>query len=81
MEIVSVGPTTHGPEGLRRELAAVAQRLEGNKLAIVYLPIDVDPDPYLAAASDGLGGPVVGMTTGGAAFTERGFTRNEPVAA
>jgi hypothetical protein len=81
MEIVSVGPTSNGPEGLRRELAAVSQRLEGNKLAIVYLPIDVDHERYLAAAADGLGGPVVGATTGGAAFTERGFTRSEPVAA
>jgi hypothetical protein len=81
MEIVSVGPTNSGPEGLRRELALVAQRLDGNKLAIVYLPIDVDHGAYLSAAADGLGGPVVGATTGGAAFTERGFTRDQPVAA
>ncbi len=81
MEIVSVGPTSGGPEGLRREIAGVAQRLEGNKLAIVYLPIDCDHASYLAAAGEGLGGPVVGATTGGAAFTERGVTRTEPVAA
>lgn len=81
MEIVSVGPTSGGPEQLRREIAAVARRLDGNKLAIVYLPIDVDHIEYLTAAADGLGGPVVGATTGGAAFTERGFTRTEPVAA
>lgn len=81
MEIVSVGPNTHGPEGLRRELAEVAARVDGNKLTIVYLPVDIDPTPYLSAAADGIRGPVIGMTTGGAAFTERGCTRTEPVAA
>ena len=81
MDIVSVGPTHGGPEALERELAAVAARMDGPKLGIVYLPIELDPEPYLAAASNGLGAPVVGATTAGAAFTERGFSRDEPVAA
>lgn len=81
MEIVSIGPSTGGPEGLRQEIASVANRLEGKKLGIVYLPYDADHSAYLAAAAEGLGGPVVGATTGGAAFTERGMTRDRPVAA
>lgn len=81
MEIVSIGPSVGGPEGLREEIAAVASRLEGKKLGIVYLPFDADHSAYLAAATEGLGGPVVGATTGGAAFTERGVTRDRPVAA
>jgi hypothetical protein len=81
MEIVSVGPTHGGPEALEREMAQVAARIEGPKLGILYLPISLDPGAYLAAASKGLGAPVVGATTAGAAFTERGFSRTEPVAA
>jgi hypothetical protein len=81
MEIVSVGPTSGGPEALERELASVAARLDGPRLGILYLPIELDPAPYLAAASNGLGAPIVGATTAGAAFTERGVTRTEPVAA
>lgn len=81
MEIVSVGPTKGGPEGLRRELRAVADSIEGDRLALLYLPIDLDHRAYLAAAAEGLGAPVVGASTAGAAFTERGFTETEPVAA
>lgn len=81
MEIVSVGPTKGGPEGLRNELRAVADSIEGDKLALLYLPMDADHGAYLAAATEGLRGPVVGATTAGAAFTERGHTRTEPVAA
>lgn len=62
-------------------MKAVASRLSGSKLAILYLPIDADHQAYLRAAEEGLGGPVVGATTGGAAFTERGVTRHQPVAA
>jgi len=81
MEIVSVGPVSGGPDALRRELAAVASRIEGPKLGIVYLPVELDAGTFLAAATEGLAGPIVGATTAGAAFTERGFTRDQPVAA
>jgi len=81
MEIVSIGPSTGGPEGLRREIAAVASRLGGSKLGVVYLPYELEHGAYLAAAAEGLGGPVVGATTGGVAFTERGITTDQPVAA
>lgn len=81
MDIVSIGPVAGGPAALENELKAVACRLSGSKLGILYLPIDADHGAYLRAAEQGLGGPVVGATTGGAAFTERGVTRHEPVMA
>lgn len=81
MDIVSIGPVAGGPAALEREMRAVANRLSGSKLAIVYLPFDADHGAYLRAAEDGLAGTVVGATTGGAAFTERGSTRHQPVAA
>jgi hypothetical protein len=81
MDIVSIGPVAGGPAALEREMRTVATRLSGSKLAILYLPFDADHSAYLRAAEEGLGGPVVGATTGGAAFTERGVTRHQPVAA
>ncbi len=81
MDIVSIGPVAGGPAELQREMSAVSKRLSGNKLAFLFLPIDTDHSAFLRAAEEGLGGPVVGATTGGAAFTERGSTRTQPVAA
>ncbi len=75
MDIVSIGPLEANLEQVRREFATVAERLEGRKLGFLYLPHDVDAAPLLKAACEGLGDRVVGATTGGAAFTERGFTR------
>ncbi len=80
MEIVSVGPIEHGPRALGREIAAVAKRVSGRKLGIVYLPSDADHRAFLTEAQEALGGVVVGATTGGAAFTERGHTRTGAVA-
>ncbi|MGH1345394.1 MAG: FIST signal transduction protein [Nannocystales bacterium] len=76
MDIASIGPLDVEPEQVRRAFEAVADRLEGRKLGFLYLPHDVDAGPLLKAACDGLGDRVVGATTGGAAFTERGFTRD-----
>ncbi len=81
MDIVSIGPVAGGPEQLQQEMKAAAGRLAGNKLGLLYLPTQVDHPAYVRAAQDGLGGPVVGATTGGAAFTERGVTHDQPVAA
>jgi len=76
MDIVSIGPLDADPEQVRREFETVAERLDGRKLGFLYLPHDVDAAPLLKAACEGLGDRVVGATTGGAAFTERGFTRS-----
>ncbi|MEX1368015.1 MAG: FIST N-terminal domain-containing protein [Nannocystaceae bacterium] len=78
---MSIGPVAGGPAELGSEMKKVAARLPGDKLGILYLPIDCDHAAYLRAAEEGLGGPVVGATTGGAAFTERGSTRTQAVAA
>lgn len=81
MDIVSVGPVTGGPAQLKQEMKRVAGNIRGEKLGIIFLPIDADHAAYLKAAEQGLGGPVVGATTGGAAFTERGITQTGAVAA
>ncbi|MCA9705739.1 MAG: FIST C-terminal domain-containing protein [Myxococcales bacterium] len=81
MDIFSIGPVAGGPAELERQMDAVSKRISGERLAFLFLPVDVDYGAYLRAAEEGLGGPVVGATTGGAAFTERGWTRTEPVAA
>jgi len=80
MELVSIGPLEADPQRIREEFAAVAARLAGNKLGFFFAPHDVDATPLLEAARDGLGDRIVGATTGGAAFTERGFTRTGVVA-
>ena len=81
MEIVSCGPLQPEPEALRKELASVAARVSGRKLGLVYLPANVDHAAFMSAARDGLGDAVVGATTAGMAFTERGCVRNGVVAA
>jgi hypothetical protein len=79
MEMVTVGPVM--PEALEREIAAACELIAGDKLVLLYLPIDADHAGLLAAARRGSGSRVVGMTTGGTAFTERGATVADPVAA
>lgn len=81
MDIVSIGPVAGGPAELERQMKQVAARLSGDRMALLFLPIGVDHLAYVRAAEEGLGGPVVGATTGGAAFTERGVTYDQPVAA
>ncbi|MGI5861923.1 MAG: FIST signal transduction protein [Myxococcales bacterium] len=51
------------------------------KLGLLFLPIDAPHAQILELAGEQLGAPVVGATTGGAAFTERGFTRDGIVGA
>src|SRR5262249_3120292 len=46
---------------------------------IVYLPIQADHAAYLGAISGVTDALIVGCTTGGAAFTERGFTESGAV--
>jgi len=75
MDVVSIGPVEADPQRVREEFRAVASRLSGDKLGFFFAPHDADVGALLQAATDGLGGRIVGATTGGAAFTERGFTR------
>jgi hypothetical protein len=81
MEMMSVGPVLGGPAQLEHELRSASVVVHEPKLVLLYLPIDVEHGEYLAAARRALAVPVVGATTGGAAFTERGVTRRDAVAA
>ena len=79
--MTTVGPVLGGPQQLEQELASAFAVVAEPRLVLVYLPIDVEHAEYLAAAQRAVSVPVVGATTGGAAFTERGISRREPVAA
>ncbi len=81
MQMVSVGPVIGGPEKLGAELRAAARSMSRPQLVLLYLPIDADHEAFVAAAAQATGLQVVGATTGGAAFTERGWTRKDAVAA
>ncbi len=81
MEFVSVGPVPGGPPALARELASARSRLAGRPLAIVFLPEDCDHRSFLREASTAFGSTIVGASTGGVAFTERGISSHDPVAA
>jgi hypothetical protein len=81
MQMISVGPVAGGPDQLRGELRTAIRSMSAPKLVLLFLPIDADHAAMVAAASQATGLPVVGATTGGAAFTERGATRSDAVAA
>jgi hypothetical protein len=81
MQMVSVGPVAGGPDQLRNEIRAAARSMTRPRLVLLYLPIDADHQALVEAAGAATGLPVVGATTGGAAFTEQGWTRRDPVAA
>lgn len=81
MQMVSVGPVIGGPDKLGAELRVAARSMSQPQLVLLYLPIDADHAACVAAAEQATGLPVVGATTGGAAFTERGWTRTDAVAA
>ena len=85
MFLASVGPVEGTPSSFGRAVAAASRaREQPAKLVVAYLPIRPKAElrAYLAAAAYAArGAPVVGMTTGGAAFTERGVTHDGAVAA
>ena len=82
MKMISIGPLEGIPWLLGRKIERViADWGEPAKLVIVYLPIRARHEELLAAIAGATGAPVVGATTGGAAFTERGATRTGVVCA
>lgn len=77
MDLVTVGPIEGGPEQLEHMMREALSSLSAAPaLAILYCPIDVDAAAYARAIQAAANIPLVGATTGGAAFTERGFTRS-----
>ena len=85
MQLTSVGPVEGGPSRFGQAVSDACAALQGRaEVVVAYLPIRPKAElrTYLAAAADASNGAaVVGMTTGGAAFTERGVTRDGAVAA
>lgn len=82
MKMISVGPFEGNAWLLGKRIErALADWQEPAKLAIVYLPIRARHEDLLAAVASAAGVPVVGATTGGAAFTERGVSRTGIVCA
>ncbi|WP_437669880.1 FIST signal transduction protein [Sorangium sp. So ce131] len=77
MKMMTLGPFEGNAWLLGRKVErTVAEWKEPARLAIVALPSGARHEEYLAAVEDATGVPVVGATTGGASFTERGFTKS-----
>lgn len=85
LRLASIGPLHGGPSEFSAAVAKASADLEGTaELVIVYLPVlpPADLRAFLAgAARAARRAVVVGATTGGAAFTERGVTRTGVVGA
>lgn len=81
MQLYTVGPLDGTPQDLGEALRSLRESLaEPPRLGILYTHIDCAHAELMAAMERALGVPVVGATTGGAGFTERGFTQEGVVA-
>ncbi|CAN95406.1 MULTISPECIES: FIST signal transduction protein [Sorangium] len=77
MKMMTLGPFDGNAWLLGRKIErTVAEWKEPARLAIVAMPSGTKHEEYLAAVEDATGVPVVGATTGGVSFTERGFSRS-----
>ncbi|WP_437752323.1 FIST signal transduction protein [Sorangium sp. So ce1389] len=77
MKMMTLGPFDGNAWLLGRKVErTVAEWKEPARLAIVAMPSGTKHEEYLAAIEDATGIPVVGATTGGASFTERGFSKS-----
>jgi hypothetical protein len=80
MKLTTVGPI----DGVSPFLAAMGEALSGIKapvrLVVLYLPINAEYSAYLSGVGALTKALLVGATTGGAAFTERGFSETGAVA-
>jgi hypothetical protein len=80
MKLTTVGPV-NGPAPFLAALGdTLASIKEPVRLVLIYLPISADHQAYLTGVASLTKAPVVGATTGGAAFTERGFDEHGAVA-
>lgn len=76
MKMMTLGPFEGNAWLFGRKVERILAEWKGAaKLAIVALPNGIKHEDYLAALEDAARIPVVGATTGGASFTERGFSR------
>jgi hypothetical protein len=82
MKMISIGPVEGNAWLFGRKLERVlAEWQEPVKLALVYLPIQARHEEFLATIADATGAPVIGASTGGIAFTERGASKTGAVCA
>jgi hypothetical protein len=80
--MLSVGPIEGNVATFRTKLEQAVSKWDGPaKLAVLYLPFSSDHEKFLDVASRVLHAPVVGATTGGVAFTERGHSNTGAVCA
>ena len=76
MKMMTLGPFEGNAWLFGRKVERSLAEWKGDaRLAIIALPNGIKHEEYLAALEDAAGIPVVGVTTGGASFTERGFSR------
>jgi hypothetical protein len=77
MELVTFGPVTLNNNEIEKDLSAKFEKCrETPKLAIVYVPIGADIKNIVKMIKKISGVPVIGATTGGASFTEKGIGMN-----
>ncbi len=82
MEMVTAGPVSvEDDEIVKRTKEAARQLATTPQLAILYLPHGADSQSLVEKLHAELKVPVIGGTTGGAAFTEHGITLTGGVAA
>ena len=81
MKLETVGPVPLSTGGLVKQLRTACERLDCDpKLVFLFLPFGADSAAVLRAVSNTMSLPLIGGTTGGASFTERGITTTGAVA-
>lgn len=77
MQLVTFGPVIMDEVELKKEISEKFKECKNTpKLAVVYLPFGADIKKIVKIIKSLSGIPVVGATTGGASFTERGIGMN-----
>ena len=82
MKMLSIGPIEGNITVFRSKFEQAVAKWEGPaKLAVLYLPFTAEHEKFLEVVGRALKCPVVGATTGGVAFTERGHSQTGAVCA
>ena len=77
MKLYTVGPIEGNLDELEEQLVTQTQSIkEVPQLTILYVPFEAEHQQYLERIKKILPCPLIGATSGGACFTERGFTLN-----
>lgn len=77
MQMITFGPVGLNPEEMKTEISEKFSKCkEEPKIAFIYVPIGSDIKRIVKLIKSIVNIPVVGATTGGASFTERGIGMN-----